>query len=889
MLTYTKIKNNIIKNDLILFNNTVSSSSSTSSSSQVASNRHSLQPPQSSQQSFFIDSINENNRNNTATAATLAANNNSYDRTNLLFEPAPVDLFADSYNAPQCQYRGHEQPLISTVDSIQFNGQQQHCQQQSSQKLKHWSSESNLIKTKKRLNKLNKSCINPNEEQTNDATPAGVSTESYYDYDLDDENDDPLQFSDHAGLFDDTNGYASNTALNQNNSNSQEDSASCSNTQMESSSNIRLLNNYDVYKAAKQNYKLAYNTDHTELFALSKSGKKTRRNNNTNGYSIRNYQTNGNNDSLINSEMTQSTNLNESRNYYDDDDDDDEDEDNEEAQEEEHEEEGDVEYGENSNNEEPYQYNVRHHNDYYYYLNKLANSDAQYNHQAASNESAAAAADLFSSSMVSNDQLNDSIMNWSMKISNYNFNSNQQQHYHQQKLQYQMNASSKRSPPIPLSPHHLPRSNSSFSKLYFNNLSAVNRVTAAGAGARLNSNEAQQQHYQLQQQQSTMKIKPLSNKSTTSWGKLKHSKSSSSNMGVTHSFNAHDTSSSGGNNYENDDSKEINLLESVHVQQQQQFQQQQHNESKVNLNQLSQDSASPSLFRLFQYSKATLSANNKTFEELNSSSEANSYACSSSSSRSNRRNEHLTNQAITHFENQNHHHNQQQQQQSTQKQQTLTKTTSFSQLRQRSLSSCALVNNQETNQTSTANNTNYQFNNQTASNNYNHNNNNNNAFYSNNNANNTTPNLVVVVDTNSKKSVGIQHDPHNRRYDLHEHDPIQASTIVCMLVDRNNSKTSKELMEVAARAARAAVAARRTQMNQFSIKSSLPDLTFLKEYGDDTATRSNTISNENQSSPNSTHYPDEHQQQQQFQPSANNLKNSLSSANLIKPISDLIK
>jgi hypothetical protein len=658
---------------------------------------------------------------------------------------------------------------------------------------------------------------------------------------------------------------------------------------MESSSNIRLLNNYDVYKAAKQNYKLAYNTDHTELFALSKSGKKTRRNNNTNGYSIRNYQTNGNNDSLINSEMTQSTNLNESRNYYDDDDDDDEDEDNEEAQEEEHEEEGDVEYGENSNNEEPYQYNVRHHNDYYYYLNKLANSDAQYNHQAASNESAAAAADLFSSSMVSNDQLNDSIMNWSMKISNYNFNSNQQQHYHQQKLQYQMNASSKRSPPIPLSPHHLPRSNSSFSKLYFNNLSAVNRVTAAGAGARLNSNEAQQQHYQLQQQQSTMKIKPLSNKSTTSWGKLKHSKSSSSNMGVTHSFNAHDTSSSGGNNYENDDSKEINLLESVHVQQQQQFQQQQHNESKVNLNQLSQDSASPSLFRLFQYSKATLSANNKTFEELNSSSEANSYACSSSSSRSNRRNEHLTNQAITHFENQNHHHNQQQQQQSTQKQQTLTKTTSFSQLRQRSLSSCALVNNQETNQTSTANNTNYQFNNQTASNNYNHNNNNNNAFYSNNNANNTTPNLVVVVDTNSKKSVGIQHDPHNRRYDLHEHDPIQASTIVCMLVDRNNSKTSKELMEVAARAARAAVAARRTQMNQFSIKSSLPDLTFLKEYGDDTATRSNTISNENQSSPNSTHYPDEHQQQQQFQPSANNLKNSLSSANLIKPISDLIK
>ena len=887
MLTYTKIKNNIIKNDLILFNNTVSSSSSTSSSSQVASNRHSLQPPQSSQQSFFIDSINENNRNNTATAATLAANNNSYDRTNLLFEPAPVDLFADSYNAPQCQYRGHEQPLISTVDSIQFNGQQQNCQQQSSQKLKHWSSESNLIKTKKRLNKLNKSCINPNEEQTNDATPAGVSTESYYDYDLDDENDDPLQFSDHAGLFDDTNGYASNTALNQNNSNSQEDSASCSNTQMESSSNIRLLNNYDVYKAAKQNYKLAYNTDHTELFALSKSGKKTRRNNNTNGYSIRNYQTNGNNDSLINSEMTQSTNLNESRNYYDDDDD--EDEDNEEAQEEEHEEEGDVEYGENSNNEEPYQYNVRHHNDYYYYLNKLANSDAQYNHQAASNESAAAAADLFSSSMVSNDQLNDSIMNWSMKISNYNFNSNQQQHYHQQKLQYQMNASSKRSPPIPLSPHHLPRSNSSFSKLYFNNLSAVNRVTAAGAGARLNSNEAQQQHYQLQQQQSTMKIKPLSNKSTTSWGKLKHSKSSSSNMGVTHSFNAHDTSSSGGNNYENDDSKEINLLESVHVQQQQQFQQQQHNESKVNLNQLSQDSASPSLFRLFQYSKATLSANNKTFEELNSSSEANSYACSSSSSRSNRRNEHLTNQAITHFENQNHHHNQQQQQ-STQKQQTLTKTTSFSQLRQRSLSSCALVNNQETNQTSTANNTNYQFNNQTASNNYNHNNNNNNnAFYSNNNANNTTPNLVVVVDTNSKKSVGIQHDPHNRRYDLHEHDPIQASTIVCMLVDRNNSKTSKELIEVAARAARAAVAARRTQMNQFSIKSSLPDLTFLKEYGDDTATRSNTISNENQSSPNSTHYPDEHQQQQQFQPSANNLKNSLSSANLIKPISDLIK
>ena len=496
--------------------------------------------------------------------------------------------------------------------------------------------------------------------------------DSYYDYELE---NGQLQFSDHAGLYD------------------YEEQSDPTDTEP----NL-LLNNYDVFKATKKNYKLTYNEQ-----LNSKQMQ-------TNKYKMNNYQQQQN-DSFINSDlvMQQSNNLDESNyNDYDEDDND-----------------------EYRSNEHENQFNTQTQtttNDYYYYLNKLTNSDQQQNK------------DLYSS-INSNANLNDSIMNWSMKISNYNYNNNYQ--LQKQHIQHQLNKRSQSRSPLVEQQYQIPRSNSSFSKLAYKNGQKT--------------------------------IQPLSNKSTTSWGKLKHSKSSSSNVGVTTSFNANisnEIQSSIHNQLDYDDDQQ--LLQSVHIKDQ---------------HQQTGPVSSPSLFRLFQDTKT----GNKTFDDLNSSSEANSY---STNLRSNRCTDHLKE----------------------------TNKTSFSKLRQRSLSSCAIGKN--------------------------------------NSHQNDNPVVVVVDTSNKKKSIGIQHPPLNQI-----DQSIQTSTIVCMLVDRNNSKTSKELMEVAARAARAAVAARRSY-NLFNTKSSLPDLTFLKDYSDE--------------------IPSEIREQQ-FETNNSQLKTSLSSANLIKPISELIK
>ena len=105
------------------------------------------------------------------------------------------------------------------------------------------------------------------------------------------------------------------------------------------------------------------------------------------------------------------------------------------------------------------------------------------------------------------------------------------------------------------------------------------------------------------------------------------------------------------------------------------------------------------------------------------------------------------------------------------------RTTSFSQLRQRSLSSCAIAAPHKS--------------------------------------------TIDTMSTNTKKaSIGIQHPP-----------PRTEPTIVCMLVDHKSRSTNKDII-AAARAAKAAVKAHRST-SLFSAKSSLPDLAFLKDYADD--------------------------------------------------------
>jgi len=384
-------------------------------------------------------------------------------------------------------------------------------------------------------------------------------------------------------------------------------------------------------------------------------------------------------------------------------------------------------------------------NKYYYLLKKL---EKQQNH-------------LNESSMLDeSQQLNDSIMNWSMKISNYNYNN----HYQQQKqqLEYQLLNNNKSQSPLSAllaekqyldiitaqanQQNLIPRSNSSFTKLFLTN----------------------RQQQQQQQQQ-------LSNKSTTSWGKLKHSKSSSSNIAnnnnnnaVTTSYCSHiDSDDVVSQSILNQDELNINFLQSVHINDKQQQQV---------ANNIPSISSSPSLFKLFQNNS------NKTNDPLVSLLNTSSETTNSSTNNNNNK-----------------------------------RTTSFSQLRQRSLSSCTIGQTPSPTQILSPQQQQQQEENiETVINN--------------------KTNLVVVVDTSSSNNKKKQTQQYINQID----QSMQTSTIVCMLVDRNNSKTSKELMEVAARAARAAVAARKS-INLYQTKSSLPDLTFLKDYGDDNlSTRNNT-------------------------------------------------
>lgn len=225
-------------------------------------------------------------------------------------------------------------------------------------------------------------------------------------------------------------------------------------------------------------------------------------------------------------------------------------------------------------------------------------------------------------------------------------------------------------------------------------------------------------------------------------------------------------------------------------------------------------SSSASLFKLFQNLKQTES---NPSDEMSSETNSSSFSHSNTNPKQKLRQKKHENSQKKHQRLHEHSHIQEDSvdlqtrrshsRQFDEQNKSNVRTTSFSQLRQRSLSSFALGSNNQ-----------------------------NQCFFEQPQSSTTTSSINQSASTNStsnnsivRKSVGIQHPP------MIIQDPtLEASTIVCMLVDRNNAKTSEELMAVAARAARAYKRERTSGLyNNYSTKASLPDLTFLKDYTDD--------------------------------------------------------
>lgn len=251
--SFSKLKNK--KNDnLLLLNNTNNNNNNNNQQTLYQNIPNLVTTPTSTtttKESFFIDSINDSTKSN-------LVNDKS---TNLLFEPAPVELFADSIieeatSSSTSNSTSNRLNLVPTIELSQYSDQRQQT------RLKNWNSESNLARarTRKKLVKLNKSCIHKNENEDDDGDnddddELRENSESYYDYDLE---NDPLQFSDHAGLFD----------TYENEESGEHDDED---DEQNDDSNLLNINNYDVYKAAKHNYKLTYNNDDNHsLFALDK-------------------------------------------------------------------------------------------------------------------------------------------------------------------------------------------------------------------------------------------------------------------------------------------------------------------------------------------------------------------------------------------------------------------------------------------------------------------------------------------------------------------------------------------------------------------------------------------------------------------------------------------
>ena len=449
---------------------------------------------------------------------------------------------------------------------------------------------------------------------------------------------------------------------------------------------------------------------------------------------------------------------------------------------------------------------------YYSYLNaSKGGSQQQPNRGNVANNSA------LLSSMNSSNQISDSIMNWSMKISNYNNN----QQYTQQQL-IELHKRSKSRSPLGYN-SNMPRSNSSFSKFYNRENSLEDSVNLAPPAQFQNKRQLSLRNQQQEEQQrQQLYIQAQHNKSTTSWGKLKHSKSSSSNIGAVEELDdARASSKAKPKSKPSRKQKHITGNSDLFTNSMNQYSFVQMGNATAE-RQETNGSSSPSLFKLFQNSKQLASTSTNCLKNLNAISD-----------------DYLHNESVvtTPSKTKVKHKKQENSQKSKSKRDNATstteatsktpvpqnksesvgtRTTSFSQLRQRSLSSCTIASSPNRSPV------NEDFHNATT----------------NRPASSTTNSgsLNQSVSTNSsqsitKKSVGIQHPPMMMKSEERDQS-IQTSTIVCMLVDRHNSKTSQELMAVAARAARAAVAARRVN-GLFNSKASLPDLTFLKDYADE--------------------------------------------------------
>lgn len=226
--------------------------------------------------------------------------------------------------------------------------------------------------------------------------------------------------------------------------------------------------------------------------------------------------------------------------------------------------------------------------------------------------------------------------------------------------------------------------------------------------------------------------------------------------------------------------------------------QQQHQDNNNNM-----PLSSPSLIKLFQKQRS-----NNITSLVQNSDEFSSETTNSSSN-----NKHPTAQPKQKVKQKKHESNQKRsrsRQPQNQSHDQPVKTTSFSQLRQRSLSSCAIsgtpTNTSENNimspsHSSTSSSINQSINSSTNTN------------------SNTSHNSSIM-----KKSFPIQQAPLVSRAE-------DGSTIVCMVVDPHNPKSNEELMAVAARAARAYKRERTSKV--YNTKASLPDLTFLKDYADE--------------------------------------------------------
>lgn len=458
--------------------------------------------------SFFIDSINENNFNQ---KTEDVGPNGIFDTKDPKF--SDNEEAGNQHNTNNSNSRPN----------------------QTGYRMKNWKSESNLIASNQKV--MNHSLNNPGVYEL------GEDEEEYdeydnFDYYIDGMNGDdeagledevninePLQFSDHAALYDP---YENDEQLG-NGSDSMDESK-----YLNENKRRMLLDNYDTY--TKKNYKLTYNRPHSSGTGQQQQEQPQHTivqdyNTRVEGLKQRQQQLRNNTDS--------SSNLDNSNYMEEEDEDEDQEfdapnrEDNNaylfmnqntiqslQQQQQSFHQNSRPNHNSNQSNAAMFK------NDYYSYLNSLKNSRIPNG----------ADADFMSAS--NNQQISDSIMNWSMKISNYNSYQNNNHYQPEYDSNNHNNRRSKSRSPQQANANmsQFSRSNSSFSKFYNQQNSLEDSVSNLSPPVQFrNKNNNNKSHKKSPSNPASTSttannLKPP-NKSTTSWGKLKHSKSSSSNIG----------------------------------------------------------------------------------------------------------------------------------------------------------------------------------------------------------------------------------------------------------------------------------------------------------------------------------------------------------------------